>query len=226
MHKGLFPREGFCADVILKLIRATALNPSLLLPLVLLARFTKKGQDLSILHPTVFSRLQSLLYFAVARSLSSWYSDKVRNNWTKDKYDWSKEIVLVTGGAGGIGGSIVKLFEEMDVTVVVLDIQPMSFATCKSIYTTVSQYSTVSAYANHLQPPKSITTNAISALLKSSPPSQPASPAKSVTPPSSSTMPASPEARRSSMPRQATSASPSTLTLWPPSGSPRRSSRT
>ena len=35
MHNGLLPREGFKMDAILRLIRATALNPKLLLPLVL-----------------------------------------------------------------------------------------------------------------------------------------------------------------------------------------------
>ncbi|KAI9171392.1 Dehydrogenase RED2 [Paramyrothecium foliicola] len=134
LHNGLLPREGFCADVIFKLINKTALNPSLLLPLLLLARYTKRGQDLSILHPKLLRTLTRLLYVSVAGSLGSWYSSKVRNNWVSDKYDWSREIVLVTGGAGGIGGSIVKLFEELGITVVVLDVQPMSFATSSKVH--------------------------------------------------------------------------------------------
>ncbi|WJG34470.1 uncharacterized protein FOBCDRAFT_246808 [Fusarium oxysporum Fo47] len=127
MHQGLIPREGFCADVVLRLIRQTALNPALLLPLVLFARLTKKGQDLSILHPSASGHLKTLFYVALARWASGWWSDKTRNNWVDDKYDWKREVVLVTGGAGGIGGRIVKLFEEMGVKVVVLDVQPMSF---------------------------------------------------------------------------------------------------
>ena len=131
-HKGLLPREGFSADTILALIRHTALNPALLLPLVLLARLTKKGQDLSILHPVALWRLRGLLYLAVARRASAWLSDRVRNNWVADGgYDWDREVVLVTGGAGGIGGAIVRMFEERGVTVVVLDVQPMSFAHCE-----------------------------------------------------------------------------------------------
>jgi hypothetical protein len=127
MHKGLIPREGFCADVLMRIIRQTALNPALLLPLVLFARLTKKGQDLSILHPSAFSHLKTLLYVGLVRWVSGWWSERTRNNWVDDKYDWDREIVLVTGGAGGIGGRIVKLFEEMNVKVVVLDVQPMSF---------------------------------------------------------------------------------------------------
>jgi 3-oxoacyl-ACP reductase-like protein len=129
MHQGLLPREGFCADVVVRLIRQTALNPALILPLVLFARFTKKGQDLSILHPSAVKNLSTLLYLGLARWASCWFSEKTRNNWVKDEYDWKREIVLVTGGAGGIGGRVVKLFEEMGVKVVVLDVQPMSFTT-------------------------------------------------------------------------------------------------
>ncbi|KAH6998081.1 hypothetical protein BKA56DRAFT_664708 [Ilyonectria sp. MPI-CAGE-AT-0026] len=134
MHQGLIPREGFCADVLVRLIRQTALNPAFLLPLVLLARFTKKGENLSILHPSATRRLKTLFWLSIARWLNGWVSEKVRNNWVSDKYDWSKEIVLVTGGAGGIGGQIVKLLEEHGVTVVVLDIQPMSFTVSSKVH--------------------------------------------------------------------------------------------
>ncbi|KAF4455482.1 hypothetical protein F53441_2272 [Fusarium austroafricanum] len=131
---GLIPREGFCADVVVRLIRQTALNPALLLPLVLLARLTKQGQDLSILHPRASGHLKTLLCVALARWASNWWSDKTRNNWVDDNYDWEREIVLVTGGAGGIGGRIVKLFEEMGVKVVVLDVQPMSFEVAANVH--------------------------------------------------------------------------------------------
>ena len=133
IRESLIPREGFRADVVLRLIRQTLLNPALLLPLVLLARFTKNGRDISILHPNTFSRLNKLLLIALVRGASNWWSDKARNNWVDDDYDWSKEIVLVTGGADGIGGRMVKLLEERGITVVVLDIQPMSFAVCRCL---------------------------------------------------------------------------------------------
>ncbi len=68
-----------------------------------------------------------MLYFSIARWANRWLSDKVLNNWTSDKYDWTKEIVLVTGGADGIGGEMVKLFAEKKIKVIVLDIQPLTF---------------------------------------------------------------------------------------------------
>lgn len=130
-HRGILPREGFCLDVVLRLIRSTALNPSLLFPLLLLARCTRRGEELAILHPTAHARLRTLFCLGVARVLSGWFSDRVRNNWVDDAYDWDREIVVVTGGSGGIGGAVVRLFDELGVTVVVLDVQPLTFETCK-----------------------------------------------------------------------------------------------
>ncbi|KAK0624671.1 hypothetical protein B0T17DRAFT_590537 [Bombardia bombarda] len=127
MHNGFLPREGFKSDTVLKIIRNTALNPSFILPLILLARYTKKGQDLSILHPTAYSRVKKLLVLGIIRVVNNWFSRNVLNNWVADNYDWSKEIVLITGGAGGIGGQIVQLLAEKNITVVVLDIQPLTY---------------------------------------------------------------------------------------------------
>ncbi|RCI14583.1 hypothetical protein L249_6811 [Ophiocordyceps polyrhachis-furcata BCC 54312] len=133
-HKRLLPREGFCADVLVKLVRRTALNPALMLPLVIAARCTARGQYLSKLYPDVATTLTVLLGLALTRAANAWLSDKMRNNWVNDKYDWSKEIVLITGGAAGIGGSIVRMLEERNITVVVLDLQPMSFVTSSRVH--------------------------------------------------------------------------------------------
>ncbi|KAJ4297202.1 hypothetical protein N0V88_004120 [Collariella sp. IMI 366227] len=134
MHNGFLPREGFKSDTVLKIIRNTALNPKITLPLLLLAKYTKKGQDWSILHPTAFRRLKGLLVFGVLRLLNSYFSRRVLNNWVDDKYDWSREIVVITGGSGGIGGQVVQLLAERGIKVVVLDIQPLAYPTGPNVY--------------------------------------------------------------------------------------------
>ena len=134
MHKGLLPREGFRMDTVMKIISNTALNPSFLLPIILLARYTKKGEDLSILHSKAFSRVKTLFWIGLVRKISGYFSRQVLNNHVSDKYDWSKEIVLITGGAGGIGGHVVQLLAERGITVVVLDIQPLTYAAADTVH--------------------------------------------------------------------------------------------
>lgn len=125
IRTGILPREGFTADPVFNLLGRTVLNPMLLLPIYLLAKFTKKGEDLTMLHRTAYSRFKVIFYLALVRYLSKRYSDGVANNWTNDRYKWSEEIAVVTGGSGGIGGHVVKLLAERGIKVVILDIQPM-----------------------------------------------------------------------------------------------------
>ncbi|KAK3310040.1 uncharacterized protein B0T15DRAFT_506756 [Chaetomium strumarium] len=134
MHKGFLPREGFKGDTVLKIIRSTALNPKLILPLLLLAKYTKKGENWAILHPKAYSRLKTLLVFGLLRWINNYFSRGVLNNWVSDEYDWTKEIVLITGGAGGIGGQVVQLLAEKGIKVVVLDIQPLTYTAGPTVH--------------------------------------------------------------------------------------------
>lgn len=57
------------------------------------------------------------------RALNYW----ALNNNTPAKFDWDHEIVLVTGGAGGIGGETVQLLAKKGTTIVVLDVMPLTY---------------------------------------------------------------------------------------------------
>ncbi|CZT20838.1 uncharacterized protein RCC_06696 [Ramularia collo-cygni] len=132
-HNGILPREGITGDVFGRFVKRTAFNPALTLALVLLARYTKRGSELALLHPTALSRLHKLLYFGIFRWVTGWLDAGALDNWKKDTYDWeNKEVVVVTGGAGGIGGQVVKLFAERNIKVVVLDVIPMTFEASRS----------------------------------------------------------------------------------------------
>jgi len=134
IHNGWLPREGLTADPVGRFIKRTALNPAFTLIFLLLARYTKKGNDLSILHETAYSRIRKLFYFGLVRWASNYFDTGVLDNWTNDQYDWNKEIVLITGGAGGIGGKVVQLLAEKGVKVVVLDVIPMTFETTSNVH--------------------------------------------------------------------------------------------
>ncbi|KAI9645473.1 hypothetical protein NHQ30_006212 [Ciborinia camelliae] len=145
---------GFRGDSLGSLVKKTALNPAFTLIFLLLARYTKRGNDLSILHETAFSRIRKLFYFGVLRLISNYLERGVQNNWVDDKYDWKKEIVLITGGAGGIGGQVVKLLAEKGITVVVLDVIPMSYETTSNVHyykCDITSPSTIATVASHIR---------------------------------------------------------------------------
>ncbi|KAK8152483.1 hypothetical protein BKA80DRAFT_285922 [Phyllosticta citrichinensis] len=126
-------REGLTVEYLGRLLARTALNPVLTLPLVLLAHFTAQGRTLSGSYAGHLKTIKALLCLGLAHHISDWLSKGVANNWTKDVYDWDKEIVVVTGGSDGIGKHIVLFLAERGIKVAVLDIQPMTYAPPPSV---------------------------------------------------------------------------------------------
>ena len=78
-------------------------------------------------HNIVFLWINTLFCLGLIRWASSFLDNGSLNNWTEDTYDWEKEIVLITGGSGGIGGNVVKILAETGARVVVLDVIPLTF---------------------------------------------------------------------------------------------------
>jgi hypothetical protein len=56
---------------------------------------------------------------------------KLLNPSPKLSCTWSKEVVVVTGGSGGIGGELVKMLEKLGATVAIMDVVPPTFETGK-----------------------------------------------------------------------------------------------
>ena len=94
------------------------------MPLLLAARFTDRGQDLALHYPQALKALRILAFLAVVRRVNAWLNRRAVNNGVADRYDWAREIVVLTGGSNGIGRQIALKLARRGVTVAVLDIQP------------------------------------------------------------------------------------------------------
>ncbi len=136
---------GFTADVVARIVcpicpscqplprsdlgqvQSTAFNPALTLPLLLFALYTTKGRELSLGHDRALSRLKLLIYIGIARVVNGFLSRGAQNNWQSSKYEWEKEIAVITGGSDGIGKNIAFLLAERGVKIASLDMQPPTF---------------------------------------------------------------------------------------------------
>lgn len=118
-HKGILPREGLYIDPIVIMAKRTLLHPIFAICVFICSR----------LSVTQWPKLQSPILYGTILSLALWVNDflshKARNNWVTDPtWDWSKEIVVVTGGSSGIGASAVERLAADGVRVIVIDIVP------------------------------------------------------------------------------------------------------
>lgn len=76
-----------------------------------------------LLSSTTRIVLAVVLAYALIKSFNRTLSSFVLNNWTSDKYAWSREIVLLTGGCSGIGQSVARDLASRGIKVIVADIQ-------------------------------------------------------------------------------------------------------
>ena len=123
---------GLTADLLQKAVKKTFLNPAITLPLFLLARYTSKGQELALDHTIALRRLKICLYIGLARYINGFFNRGALNNWTSDKWDWEKELVVITGGSDGFGKLLVQMLAEKNVKIIILDIQPPKYELRKS----------------------------------------------------------------------------------------------
>ncbi|OJJ62994.1 hypothetical protein ASPSYDRAFT_145808 [Aspergillus sydowii CBS 593.65] len=118
---GFLPREGIYIDPIVVGLRKSIFHPLFTLPCLHLAgRFSSLAPYEKLVQITAVASI--LLW------LNDWLSTKSRNNWvTDDTWDWKKELVVVTGGSGGIGAGIARRLAALGSRVVVLDIIPLTY---------------------------------------------------------------------------------------------------
>lgn len=117
------PIPGFTADVFGRFLQRTAFDPWKTLALVILSHYTNKGRELAEQHPRALKTLQVLAILSVARRLNAFLNRRAINNRVRDYYNWNREVVVLTGGANGIGRQMVDLLGGRGIKVAVLDIQ-------------------------------------------------------------------------------------------------------
>ena len=85
--------------------------------------------QLAINRPILITLLKVIVSLGLIHNTSSYLTSVALNNWQwrsdKHKWEWSKEVAVVTGGCSGIGEEIVKGLARRGVKVVVLDVQEM-----------------------------------------------------------------------------------------------------
>ncbi|KAJ5178868.1 hypothetical protein N7492_002078 [Penicillium capsulatum] len=115
-------REGFTADVLGRWIQRSLLNPWKTGPLLALAQYTFQGKQLIRSRPWLFKILRVLTALAVLQRVSAWLDHRAVNNAVSDHYDWNREVVVLTGGSGGIGRRIAQMLGDRGIKVAILDI--------------------------------------------------------------------------------------------------------
>lgn len=123
IKRSFLPREGLYIDPIIRGLRKSFFHPLFTLSCLLLVR---EGSFSSI---APYGKLVQITAAAsVLLWLNDWLSTKSRNNWVSDKsWDWKKELIVVTGGSGGIGAGVAQRLAAMGSHVIVLDIIPLTY---------------------------------------------------------------------------------------------------
>lgn len=110
-QRWLIPREGLYIDPIVSIIRKTLFHPIFTLFCLLLVQRDRVEAEAPYDKVVELITLASLLLY-----LNDWISTKSRNNWVvDDTWDWKREVVVVTGGSGGIGGGVALLTYKLGI---------------------------------------------------------------------------------------------------------------
>lgn len=133
----LLPREGLTLDFLASGIRKSLLNPNLTLPAalgILLSTTSHWPSTLeripTALPPWAKTTAYSLAATSALLSLTEHLNHGFANNWASDlSWDWSREIVLITGGSSGIGATVAQklLRANPATTLVIIDFAPLAW---------------------------------------------------------------------------------------------------
>ena len=126
-YQGYLPREGFHADSLGRVIRRTLLNPLLTIPLYAYFAYVPRGQQLTLENPALSKYSRFFAIWSALRVVNNFLERRSLNNRLRDEYNWSKEIVIVTGGSDGIGKRVVQALASKGIKIAVLDVQDLTY---------------------------------------------------------------------------------------------------
>ncbi|KAL1887663.1 hypothetical protein Sste5346_010058 [Sporothrix stenoceras] len=130
-----FPREGLTVDYVARWLRCSVLHPAIAIP-VALAHYADQlvPSALSTKVSATVGGLQTpavvLACLSILLASTEFLNRGFHNNWTgTSRWQWSSEIVLITGGSSGIGASLAQqlLARNHQTTVVIVDYVPLTW---------------------------------------------------------------------------------------------------
>jgi all-trans-retinol dehydrogenase (NAD+) len=106
-----------------KWLSNAAFEPLIIAPLYLTSLYFQQfSRAQTLIFDTETSMLGMLFGLGLIRKLNSFLSDRMLNNWNSDAYDWTKEVVVVTGGSSGIGELVTQDLCRRGISVAIVDI--------------------------------------------------------------------------------------------------------
>ena len=131
------PREGITIDYLTALVRKTVLNPVLALPLAAGTAATLPPSVANLAWILRLKKARHIVYAAtvlsIALRLNKLLNWGFNNNWTRNRsateWNWNEEIVVITGGSGGVGALLAQqlLARNSRTRIVVVDYVPLSW---------------------------------------------------------------------------------------------------
>lgn len=116
--------DSFDIDLVFKVLKNTVFSPFFIFFIPVFFIF----QGTAITEPTILWFGGYLMVLCIYWA-NDWLSILYRNQgsllFRPDRYDWGEQIVVVTGGASGVGELLANTLAVRSVTVVVLDVKPI-----------------------------------------------------------------------------------------------------